>query len=84
LYRITERLRWPHKPAHEIERLYSLATTAREPWTFGPLPQTWLEPYADLMPYLHIDAEAWQSAEVRLLLETHGRERFAGLDLLGY
>lgn len=93
-YKITERLRWPHKTVAEIEYTYGPATDpnsllARQlnkagPWTFGPLPQTWLEPYADLMQYLHIDAEPWQSEQVRLLLENHGRERFAGLDLLGY
>ena len=83
-YRLTERLRWPDKPVQDIERLYSLATSPREPWNYHQLPPTWIEPYADLMQYLHIDAEPWQEAEVRLLLETHGRERFAGLDLLGY
>jgi Glycosyl transferase family 2 len=84
LYRITERLRWPHKPVDEIEKLYSLATTPREPWTFAPVPGAWIEPYADLMQYLDIDAEPWQEAEVRSLLSTHGREWFAGLNLLGY
>jgi Glycosyl transferase family 2 len=83
-YRLTERLRWPTKPVQDIERLYSLATSPREPWTYHTLPPTWIEPYADWMQYLHIDAEPWQEAEVRLLLETYGRERFAGLDLLGY
>jgi len=84
LYRLTERLRWPSKPVQDIERLYSLATSPREPWTYHALPPTWIEPYADLMQYLHIDADPWQEAEVRLLLQTYGRERFAGLDLLGY
>lgn len=84
LYRITERLRWPQKSVAEIEKLYSLATVAREPWTFAPVKPEWIEPYADLMQYLDIDAEPWQEAEVRLLLQTHGREKFSGLDLLGY
>jgi Glycosyl transferase family 2 len=83
-YRITERLRWPTKPVQDIERLYSLATSPREPWTYHTLPPTWIEPYADWMQYLHIDAEPWQEAEVRLLLQTHGRDKFRGLDLLGY
>jgi hypothetical protein len=84
LYRCTERLRWPQKPVQEIERVYSLATSPREPWRFNAVPDEWLAPYVDLMQYLDIDAEPWQEAEVRLLLELHGRERFAGLDLLGY
>lgn len=94
LYKITERLRWPHKTAAEIEHTYGPATDpnstlARQmnmnrPWTFNQLPATWLEPYAPYMQYLHVDAEPWQEAEVRLLLETHGREHFRGLDLLGY
>jgi Glycosyl transferase family 2 len=94
LYKITERLRWPTRTVDEIERTYGPATDpnaalARQmnlnrPWTFNALPATWLEPYADLMPYLKVDAEPWQEAEVRLLLEAHGREHFRGLDLLGY
>lgn len=83
LYRVTERLRWPDKPAAEIERLYSLATTPREPWTFKAVPSEWLAPYADLLQYLHIDAEPWQESYVRSLLQEHGRAKFDGLDLLG-
>jgi Glycosyl transferase family 2 len=83
-YRLTERLRWPTKPVQDIERLYSLATSPREPWTFHTLPPTWIEPYSDWMQYLHIDEEPWQEADLRLLLETHGRDKFRGLDLLGY
>jgi hypothetical protein len=94
LYKITERLRWPSKTNDQIEYVYGPATDpnsklARQlnvsgPWTFHPMPETWIEPYADLMQYLHVDVEPWQAAEVRSLLETHGREHFAGLDLLGY
>jgi hypothetical protein len=83
-YRVTERLRWPTKPVQDIERLYSLATSPREPWTYHTLPPTWIEPYADWMQYLHIDVEPWQEKEIAIVLETYGRERFAGLDLLGY
>lgn len=83
LYRVTERLRWPDKPAAEIERLYSLATTPREPWLFKSVPSEWLEPYADLMQYLDIDAEPWQVAEVKRLVKAYGVQTFHGLDLLG-
>lgn len=83
LYRVTERLRWPDKPAAEIERLYSLATTPREPWLFKAVPAEWLEPYADLLRYLDIDAEPWQVAEVKRLVKAYGVQTFHGLDLLG-
>jgi hypothetical protein len=84
LYRLTERLRWPSKPTQDIERLYSLATTPREPWTFQAVPPAWIEPYADLMQYLDIDAVPWQEKEIATVLSTYGREHFAGLDLLGF
>ena len=85
LYRITERLRWPYKSAQEVEKLYSLATNPTVPWSFNQVRgRAWIEPYADLMRYLDIDAEPWQEAEVARLLAEHGRGRFAGLDLLGY
>ena len=93
LYRITERLRFPNKPSRDVEYTYDPATNpdsqlAKDlrlagPWTFAQVKPEWIEPYADLMQYLDIDAEPWQEAEVRLLLETHGREKFSGLDLLG-
>ena len=94
LYRMTERLRWPAKPSAKIEYTYDPATNpdsqlARDlrvagPWTFKAVPASWLEPYADLMQYLDIYAEPWQENEVLTLLMIHGREKFAGLDLLGY
>jgi Glycosyl transferase family 2 len=93
LYRITERLKWPNKAAYEIEYGYDPATNPNSkmaqdlriagPWTFNAVKPEWLDGYGDLMQYLHIDREPWQEQEVRSLLETHGREKFAGLDLLG-
>jgi Glycosyl transferase family 2 len=94
LYKITERLRWPSKTTLQIEYDYDPATNPNSlmaqqmrcagPWTFAQVPSEWIEPYADLMRYLDVDAEPWQEAEVRLLLQKHGREMFRGLDLLGY
>lgn len=94
LYRITERLRWPAKPAAVIEKLYGLATepTCAEAarlgfgrdWSFAQVKPEWIEPYRDLMQYLDIDAEPWQEQEIGTLLMIHGREKFAGLDLLGF
>ena len=93
LYRITERLKWPDKDSHLIEYTYDPATNPESelarrmgvagPWTVEALKPEWIEPYAELMQHLHIDAEPWQEAEVRRLLAEHGREHFAGLDLLG-
>ena len=93
LYRITERLKWPDKDSHLIEYTYDPATNPESelarrmgvagPWTVEALKPEWIEPYAELMQHLHIDAEPWQEAEVRRILAEHGREHFAGLDLLG-
>jgi hypothetical protein len=35
------------------------------------------------MQHLHLDAEPWQEAECRKLIEQHGRAKFAGMDLFG-
>ena len=83
LYKITERLRWPDKPAAVIERYYGQATTPRELWTFRAVPTRWLDTYQDYMQYLQIAAEPWQVAEVKRLVEQYGYEKFIGLDLLG-
>lgn len=93
LYRITERLRWPNKASCEIEYGYDPATNPNSkmaqdlriagPWTFNAVKPEWIEPYADLMQYLHIDKEPWQIEEVRRLVLEHGAEKFSGLDLLG-
>jgi hypothetical protein len=94
LYRITERLRWPNKTAQAIEYDYEPATNPYSlmaqkmgiavPWTFAQVPPEWIAPYADLMQYLDIDADPWQENEVLTLLMVHGREKFNGLDLLGF
>lgn len=88
-YRITERLRWPSKPSSEIEQTYRPATHGdwrgrSETWTFAPVPDSWWTPYAHLMRYLDLDAAPWQEAEIERAIAAHGRERFKGLDLLGY
>lgn len=92
LYKVTERLRWPLKPVAEIERMYNWAIKGDPSnhaygtpatWTYAPVWDGWWQPYADLMKYLDVDAEPWQEEEVRMVLRTHGREMFAGLDLFG-
>lgn len=95
-YKVNERLRWPNKPVQEIDRMYNLwrspedsaieypqQTDWAKPWTFSDVPASWREPYAHLMKYLDIDTEPWQIAECQRLVQEHGKERFAGLDLFG-
>jgi hypothetical protein len=88
LYKITERLKWPRKSAWEIDRMYSMCINGNFPgeaaqWRYADVPDSWWAPYQHLMKYLDIDAEPWQEAEVRRLVQEHGREKFAGLDLFG-
>jgi Glycosyl transferase family 2 len=88
LYKVTERLRWPDKPVRDIDFEYSQCVTGGtgippECWTYNAVPESWWAPYQHLMKYLDIDAEPWQDAEVRRLVDLYGRERFAGLDLFG-
>jgi hypothetical protein len=85
-YKITERLRWPHKDVGDIDRMYSLAVRPinTEPaWVFSSVPEAWWAPYRDWMHHLDLDAEPWQEAECRRLYQEHGPETFAGLDLFG-
>lgn len=87
LYKVNERLRFPHKSDREIDTKYSWATTPGlhaqdvKPWRFEPVPDSWWAGYEDLMQYLDVDREPWQVAEVARLVELHGAGRFAGLDL---
>jgi hypothetical protein len=51
-----------------------------------PVPADWW-PRLDARPAherLDLRSEAWQRGEIRRLLDLHGRERFAGLNLLGF
>lgn len=92
-YKMGERLKWPNKPAAEIEYTYDPATNPNSvlaqrmnvagPWTFAPVKPEWLLGYEDLAQYLHIDAVPWQEDHVRSLLRTYGKETFAGLNLFG-
>ncbi len=90
-YKVTERLRFPSKPAERIDNLYNLAITGSNgpgygtpsTWTYNTVPESWWAPYSHLMKYLDVDAEPWQEEEVRSLVAEHGREKFAGLDLFG-
>ena len=86
-YKVSERLRWPAKPIHEIDATYSLAIHGwpggrASTWEFSPVPESWWSAYAGLRKHLDIDSPPWEEEEVRLLLRQHpGVER--GLDLFG-
>lgn len=95
LYRLTERVRWPHKSAEEINKLYNLwrspADSAamwpdhlefQKTWTYAEVPKEWMEPYKELIEkYLYLEIEPWQTAECERIIAEHGREFFAGIDL---
>lgn len=88
LYKVVERLRFAHKPVAEIDDLYSLAIKPRERWEFASTPREWWNygatpaaVYANVAD--SIQAEPWQEAEVRRLVQEHGKEKFQGLDLFG-
>jgi hypothetical protein len=90
LYKVVETLRWPSKSREEIDQYYNQSVVGRPwmdespaQWTFAPVPDDWLSPYRDLLPFLHLDREPWQEEQVRLLVAQYGRERFDGLDLFG-
>lgn len=96
LYKVTERLRWPAKPAVEIDRMYNLWRSKDDElvsypkqwpndWEYASTPIAWWD--KDLMlhqpRYVDAEAEPWQEAEVRRLVAEHGKETFNGLDLFG-
>lgn len=93
LYKITERIRFPHKLVPQIECEFSWAIKG-DPghpmygtpatWTYADVPAGWIAPYVDLInDHLRMDTEPWQEAEARRLVELHGPEIFVGLDLFG-
>jgi hypothetical protein len=88
-YKMVETLRWPAKPRGEIDRMYSQAFDPGanprfdQVWLYAAAPESWWEPYQDLLGHLKSDAEPWQEAMCRELYAQHGAERFKGLDLFG-
>jgi len=87
-YRIQETLRWPNKPARQIEEMYSWAErgTGRrgdtpETWRFNAVPEGWWGPYENLMHHLRIEDEPWQAEWSDAMITQHGRARFVGLSI---
>jgi hypothetical protein len=88
LYKMTEVIRWPGRDTLEtINGRYNWSVYGdpkrQQTFDLSPVPPEWWAGYADLMQYLNVDAEPWQEAECRKLIEFFGAEKFAGLDLFG-
>lgn len=78
LYVMNERLRWPEREMPDY------AGTVNAPGhVLGYCPPQWWDGYNDILKYLHVDAEPWQSGECLRLWELHGAKTFKGLDLFG-
>jgi len=56
---------------------------AKEMTGLGPVPATWWEPYRDILKHLHLDAEPWQRAACREIMEQHPELANAGFDDFG-
>ena len=95
LYKITEVLRWPGREPDQIRAVnqrYNLAVYGGYTAdalklmraTLGAAPfDKWWKPYADLIKYFDPHMLPWQEAECLRLLDEHGPQKFAGLDLFG-
>jgi hypothetical protein len=91
LYKITEVLRWPDRePVHVVNQRYNLAVYGNHSGLTVDMDKTltdaldaWWKPYGHLMQYFHPHAMPWQEKAVLETIETHGPQRFAGLDLFG-
>lgn len=86
LYKLNERLRWPNRNnAEEINRRYD-PTVDEVGMKCAPVPtaepgEWWL---ADIRRLVKPEETPWQEREVKRLLEQHGRETFARLNLWGF
>jgi hypothetical protein len=83
LYRMVDHLRWPgRESAEKLNWKYDQALSA--PGKLTELPDEWQ--FSDAVKYAGIDfyGVPWQEGEIRRLLDAHGRQAFAGLDLKGF
>lgn len=79
-YLVTEATRWPgRKTYQELNAMYG--PTVHCDAKLQAVPDEWWDPYRDLLKYLDVDAEPWQEASAREMIEKYGRDYFAGLDL---
>jgi len=81
LYKMVEVTRYPgRRTVEEIERIFSMAldTTNRE---IGPMPAHWLTGFESMIAVNQPPTEI--IAQCQALLDEHGRDAFAGLNLFG-
>jgi len=91
LYKMTEVIRWPGRDTLAvINERYNWSVygspqkhEGNPAFDLTAVPPEWWAGYADLMQYLHVDAQPWQEAECHKLVEQYGRAKFDGLDLFG-
>jgi hypothetical protein len=81
-YQMHERLQYPARPVKQIAATYALAPDETGLQT-AETPAAWWEPYQDLLRHVDLNAEPWHEAECKRLLDEHGAEKFAGLNLHG-
>lgn len=80
-YKMTERVRWPEREtAAQVDRKYH-ATVDESGLFLGRAPAEWTAGY-DLSG-INYDAQPWQVAECRQMLDVYGEERFVGIQRYG-
>lgn len=84
-YKMVELLRWPNHRGGvaEIDRRHSKSIAEPDDMTMVSVPDEWWAHGID-RNLIDLDAPPWEEREVLRLLNEHGRDRFAGLDLSGF
>lgn len=84
LQRLVEHLRYgATRSVKEINLRYR-PTTDETGLVLRDVPAEWWKGLEGLRELIDVSAVPWQVDEVYRLLDTHGRQRFAGLDLMGF
>jgi glycosyltransferase involved in cell wall biosynthesis len=81
-YKLLERIQWPERELLEkVDYRYS-SSVDEAGLRLRDVPDEWWPKGLD-RGIIDLDAEPWEEDECRRLVDTYGRERFAGLDLFG-
>lgn len=82
-YRMKEVILHPGlETPEQLNAKYSLALNETG-LLIEPMRREWYVGYENLMSLIDLESEPWHLADCRRMLKEHGRETFAGLDLLG-
>lgn len=81
-YRVMERLKYPHKSVHDIERTYSQAPNETG-LQLAEATAEWWGPYSQWRDRVNLDTVPWHQQYVTEMVALHGREHFAGLSIDG-